>query len=374
MNGQSQMQRVPDRRGLRAITGYLVVGFVLALAAMVLGPAGSGIPGAVAVDPSRGSPGPCPDDSGVTVVVDFQELGPHGGRPGGVIVRCAQGNNMTGLDALYQAGFEVAGTNRWGQGFICRLEGRPAVDEPLAIAGNPGYTEPCVDTPPAQAFWSYWHAENGGPWVFSQFGVKNRSAPSGTFEGWSFSLNASETNNPTPRFTPQREAEPAPTDPGPVQGGDDGPPEGDGAGGSTGGSGTVGGAGGGDDGEGSGDAGPPGDSSGDAAGQPFAGDRPDEDPGSEESEAGAGGPAADAAPPLPRVDGEAPDGSSSADRAGMDGAVVTEGPTWSGGEEAAGAADGGEQGMPVGVLVTLVILILLGALVLVTTRRRRTAQ
>ncbi|WP_328997928.1 hypothetical protein OHA18_26095 [Kribbella sp. NBC_00709] len=156
---------------------------------------------ASAVDPSHGSPGFCPTDEGVTVVIDFQALG------GTTVVRCAPGPvgpGFTGHSALVDAGIQLQGTRRWGEAFICRLEGRPGPNEIVPIAGHPKYKEPCIDTPPASGYWSYWWATSGGQWQYSQWGVKNRNAIRGGFEGWSFSLNATAETNPKPRITPRR--------------------------------------------------------------------------------------------------------------------------------------------------------------------------
>ncbi|GIG67481.1 hypothetical protein [Phytomonospora endophytica] len=166
---------------------------------------------ASAIDTGKGTPGFCPDATGVTVIIDFQELG------GTTIVRCAPGDQATGLTALKNAGIQIAGTNRWGEAFICRVEGKPGPAD-----------EPCIDTPPASAYWSYWHAPNGGNWTYSQWGVMNRKPPQGSFEGWSFSKNNSSTSNPPPGVAPQRPA-PPPTggDNGGDDGGDGGDPPGD---------------------------------------------------------------------------------------------------------------------------------------------------
>ncbi|WP_433158037.1 hypothetical protein [Kribbella sp. CA-247076] len=170
---------------------------------------------ASAVDPSRGTPGFCPTDEGVTVVIDFQALG------GTTIVRCAPGPvgpGFTGHSALVDAGIQLQGTRRWGEAFICRLENRPGPNEVVPIAGRPKYKEPCIDTPPASGYWSYWHATNGGQWQYSQWGVKNRDAIRGGFEGWSFSLNATAQTNPKPRITPRRPGSaPQPTTGQPTQ-------------------------------------------------------------------------------------------------------------------------------------------------------------
>lgn len=182
-----------------------------AAAAVVVAVAG----GAAFAAPARaaGTAGYCADGNGVTVVVDFNELG------GGVVIRCAPGDQATGLSALKNAGFAVAGTSRWGEGFICRIEGRPGVS-----------TEPCVDTPPATAYWSYWHASNGGSWTYSDRGVKNRKPPAGSFEGWSFSKGRSESTAPRPGAAPIRPAAPPPpaTGGGGTQPGGGAPPGGGG--------------------------------------------------------------------------------------------------------------------------------------------------
>lgn len=162
------------------------------LAAAILAAAG-----AVAIaGPARaaGSAGYCPDGNGVTVVVDYRQLG------GGVVIRCAPGEQATGLAALENAGFTVTGTLRWGKAFVCRINGKPGID-----------TEPCVDTPPASAYWSYWHAPNGGSWTYSSQGVLARKPPLGSFEGWSFSSGRDEDSAPRPGVAPTRPAPPPPT-------------------------------------------------------------------------------------------------------------------------------------------------------------------
>ncbi|SEF18750.1 prenyltransferase/squalene oxidase repeat-containing protein [Jiangella alba] len=162
---------------------------------------------ATAQQQPAGHAGYCTDGLGVTVVVDFQDLGAFGGHDGELVVRCAppavpgQPFEGTGLDALKGAGIQVAGTDRWGEAFICRLQGRPAADEPIAIPGDPAYLEPCRDTPPAAAYWSYWHQGGGAEWdgwTYSSGGVTYRNAVPGGFEGWSFSHDATAETNPFP--------------------------------------------------------------------------------------------------------------------------------------------------------------------------------
>ncbi len=136
--------------------------------------------------------GPCTDNVGITVVVDFQELG------GGVNVRCAPGAPPTGLAALDNSGISWEGTQRF-PGVVCRIAGKPGPD-----------VEPCGNTPPANAYWSYWIAPRGGPWCYSTTGAGNRTPPPGTIEGWSFALTQNAVDIPPPGYDP-----PAPIPGGP---------------------------------------------------------------------------------------------------------------------------------------------------------------
>lgn len=182
-------------RPVRALFVGAVVAILVAITATSIATSGA----ANAVDNGKGYAGFCKSDKGVTVVVDFQGLG------GKTLVRCnPSGTRGTGLDALKNAGFQISGVQRWGESFICRVENRPSAIEKLAIKGNEGYREACIDTPPASAYWSYWHAGNNCAWKYSQWGVKNRDYVQGGFEGWSFSLNATAETNPLPRIAAVR--------------------------------------------------------------------------------------------------------------------------------------------------------------------------
>ena len=140
---------------------------------------GAALTGWTVDDAGAWSDGACPTSSGVTVVIDFQELG------GGVHVRCAPGAVSSGLDALRQAGIDHQTAVRF-PGFVCKIAGRPAND-------------PCVNTSPAGAYWSYWLAPRGGQWCYSNWGAGNRTPPQGTVEGWSFSLDRTGSTSPPPR-------------------------------------------------------------------------------------------------------------------------------------------------------------------------------
>ncbi|WP_345025857.1 hypothetical protein, partial [Streptomyces sedi] len=200
----------------RRSVGSAALGALLALLAALLAPLSPASAAPGLARPAAGSAGFCPDASGVTVVVDFRELG------GGRVVRCAHGPQADGLAALRNAGFTVAGTNRWGDAFICRINGRPGVD-----------SEPCVDTPPSTAYWSYWHAGDGENWTYSQRGATYRTPPEGSFDGWSFSLNQEEGSAPAPGLAARRPSDGGGSDGPGGAGGDQG-----GAGGDSGGPGA----------------------------------------------------------------------------------------------------------------------------------------
>ncbi|MGO1385216.1 MAG: immunoglobulin domain-containing protein [Arachnia sp.] len=159
---------------------------------------GLGVPATSYADEAVAAPtnhaGPCVGDTGVTMVIDFQKLG------GGAEVRCFTGDPEDGVEAIRGAGFEMQGVDQWGDAFICRIDGRPAVDEIVPIDEDPTYTEKCVRTPPANGYWSYWHSDDqGANWEYSNLGAMGYEPEQGEWEGWSFSLNATSSTNPEPR-------------------------------------------------------------------------------------------------------------------------------------------------------------------------------
>jgi len=155
--------------------------------------------------------GACADDKGVTVVVDF-------GAYGGVVISCAPADASTGLDALTAAGFAWEGTQQFGS-FVCRIDGVPTPE-----------VDQCVRTPPATAYWSYWHADRGGSWAYGTLGADAYDPAPGSVEGWAYGANSPPeaappelpapppppppTSNP-PADEPEPEPEPEPEGPSP---------------------------------------------------------------------------------------------------------------------------------------------------------------
>ena len=127
----------------------------IAFSAIVLASVGAPAVGADAADP----PGACTDGEGVTVVVDFTELG------GEVEVGCAP-EAATGTAALASAGFAE---ERAENGTICAINSLP---------------DPC----PAEftgSYWSYWYAE-GGEWRSWMEGSDTAVPVAGGAEGWRY--------------------------------------------------------------------------------------------------------------------------------------------------------------------------------------------
>lgn len=133
----------------------------------------------------------CTEGAGVTVVVDFASLG------GDVETDCAAGDPGTGLEALRAAGHEPTRAAQQPGYFVCRIDGKPASD-------------PCQRTSPADAYWSYWHAQPGGSWTFSDTGAADRDPAPGTVEGWAFGAG-DPPSTPPPRHQAAAAASPAPT-------------------------------------------------------------------------------------------------------------------------------------------------------------------
>lgn len=152
---------------------------------------------AAAVEPAA----VCPGVSGVTVVVDFHELG------GGVQQVCEPEGGGRSADRLFPAaGYPLTFVQRF-PGFVCRVSGLPADD-------------PCVNTPPAEAYWGLWWADGeSGEWKYSSVGVGSLTIPAGGYVALSWNGTGGRvlpgadptphpTATPTPTPTPTRTSTP----------------------------------------------------------------------------------------------------------------------------------------------------------------------
>jgi len=112
----------------------------------------------------------CSDSVGVTVIVDFTHFG-------GAIERgCDPGEAANALDAVRTAGFTTAGTARYGDAFVCRIDSQPSPK-----------SEACTDTPPAKSSWSFYYARSTDKaWTYSSVGVLSYRPAPGTLLAFAF--------------------------------------------------------------------------------------------------------------------------------------------------------------------------------------------
>jgi hypothetical protein len=116
-----------------------------------------------AVPASADPIGNCTTTSGTIIAVDF-------GHWGGPIVRGCGVDQPSGYSLLHAAGFNTAGDNHDGPGYICRIGNQ-------AFGAGTQYPttaqDACIVTPPSTAYWSYWYALSGrSTWTYSSLGAQ----------------------------------------------------------------------------------------------------------------------------------------------------------------------------------------------------------
>jgi hypothetical protein len=209
---------------MRSLARALVVA-VLAGGPLVLAPA--------SVTPVAGA-ATCTSAGGVSVVVDFRELG------GSTITACAaDGGGRSAAEIFASVGVDISYATRQ-PGFVCRVEGAPAGD-------------PCVNASPASAYWGLWWADGSkASWSYSSSGVGGLTVPAGGSVGWSWQQDrensgavppgvlppVAATPTPSPTASPTTSASASPTATPSGGGGSTGGGSTGGAGGSTGGGGS----------------------------------------------------------------------------------------------------------------------------------------
>ncbi|WP_235734669.1 hypothetical protein [Nocardioides alcanivorans] len=139
---------------LRSMLGPAVAVLLTATAWVVL-PGGLTQPAAAAA---------CTGNSGVTVVVDYNELG-------GIQAGCANGSGGKSASAAFaEANFTLSFVrDDPANGFVCRVAGLPTG----SVCGN---------TPPADAYWGLWYSDGtSGTWTYATRGVNQLKVPNGSF-------------------------------------------------------------------------------------------------------------------------------------------------------------------------------------------------
>ncbi|MFE4977500.1 hypothetical protein ACFRAR_36005 [Kitasatospora sp. NPDC056651] len=147
--------------------------------------------------PAAATPQPidqCTAGSGVVLAVDMS-------RWGGPVLRSCGTTPTSGYELLNQGGWRTTGTGHDGPAFICRI-------------GYSGYQggkqfptadqEKCVLTPPASAYWSYWHADPGDKdWSYSQLGAMSYHPKPGSVDLWIFGGTNIEGTEGRPTVSPE---------------------------------------------------------------------------------------------------------------------------------------------------------------------------
>lgn len=164
---------------------------VAAIAAVMIAATWPAVPAFAAALPVTG----CSASSGATVVVDF---GPFGGP----LLRACGSTPTTGFALLNQGGWHTSGTAHDGPAFVCRI----------GYAGFQHGTQyptpaqqPCINTPPVNAYWTYWQAGPGqNAWHYSQQGAPTTHPQPGSISLWIFGgTNLSgTTGSAVPAVTP----------------------------------------------------------------------------------------------------------------------------------------------------------------------------
>ena len=172
----------------------LLHGVVRAVAALGLTSAALGastVPAAAAPQPM----GRCTTTSGAVLAVDFSHWG-------GPILRSCGTTPATGYELLNQGGWGTTGTGHDGPAFICRIgySGFKSGEQyPTAAQDD------CVLTPPASAYWSYWHADPGATtWQYSQLGAMLYKPKPGSVDLWIFGGTNIEGTEGRPTVTPDQ--------------------------------------------------------------------------------------------------------------------------------------------------------------------------
>ncbi|MFB7830539.1 hypothetical protein [Streptomyces sp. NPDC056056] len=174
------------RQGARALARTTA-----ALALTVAAFSGTTAPAGAAPQPM----GQCTTSSGAVLAVDFSHWG-------GPIYRSCGTTPTTGYELLNQGGWRTTGTGHDGPAFICRI----------GYSGHQGgkqYPTPqqddCVLTPPASAYWSYWHADPGqNTWTYSQLGAMLYKPRPGSVDLWIFGGTDIEGTKGRPTVTPDQ--------------------------------------------------------------------------------------------------------------------------------------------------------------------------
>ena len=126
----------------------------------------------------------CTSAGGVSVVVDYRELG------GGTVTACAPDGGGRSAAAIFASvGVGITYATRQ-PGFVCRVNGVPTSD-------------PCVNASPANAYWGLWWSDGSkASWTYSSYGVGSLTVPAGGSVGWSWQQDRAAGSSVPPSVAP----------------------------------------------------------------------------------------------------------------------------------------------------------------------------
>lgn len=180
-----------------------------ALAAAVLLAAGTALAAAPAAQADALAMSACTTTANAIVAVNFAHFG------GKVEIQCGS-TPTTGFALLNEGAFHTTGTQHDGPGFICRISDDGSAGYPTA------QQDACSRTPPASAYWSYWHAAPGSnTWSYSTLGAQSYHPVAGSVDYWQFGGTnvAGTTGRPTVTPAQVRAGTPQAGSGGPAAGG-----------------------------------------------------------------------------------------------------------------------------------------------------------
>ncbi len=148
------------------------------LLARLVAAAGLVVAGGLTLPGGAAQASACSGTTGVTVVID------NGAR---TTTSCAPESSsaMAALRAV--AGVTPVQTQ---PGFICKINSYPDTA--------------CVRTPPASAYWAFFHASRGGSWIYSSTGAGSYDPPSGGVIGFAFGSGGAPSSAPPPASAPPK--------------------------------------------------------------------------------------------------------------------------------------------------------------------------
>jgi len=105
---------------------------------------------------------------------------------------------ITALELMKSANFQLAGTDKYGDAIVCRLNNLPKANEPIGVEGHEDYIESCKDMPAEFAYWAVFEkrkqplpnpADLNTKWAYAQVGVAELALKPGDSLGFIFTVN-----------------------------------------------------------------------------------------------------------------------------------------------------------------------------------------